>query len=102
MRRRPPRPTLFPYPTLSRSVQGCQCLLEPAHRLPVGRMGESLDARLPQVSDRRSEEHTSELQSRSDLVCRLLLEQNTNSTCSDPCTVSSAEHLTATTTSSAL
>src|SRR5207249_7022114 len=67
MIRRPPRSTLFPYTTLFRShrryrrlssgapVGGCPCEMTTPHR--------------------RSEEHTSELQSRFDLVCRLLLEK---------------------------
>src|SRR2546428_10022715 len=84
MIRRPPRSTLFPYTTLFRSLE--ELLLELplplAHqrgrRQDQGAAGQAADrqffiddARL----DRRSEEHTSELQSRSDLVCRLLLEK---------------------------
>src|SRR2546430_17281199 len=68
MIRRPPRSTLFPYTTLFRS-QG--------HRRP-----QSAGGRIPrQISETavlggvRSEEHTSELQSQSNLVCRLLLEK---------------------------
>src|SRR5260221_8649653 len=63
MIRRPPRSTLFPYTTLFRSVCFCGC--------PVGCHG-SLSI---QLNIHRSEEHTSELQSHSDLVCRLLLEK---------------------------
>src|SRR5437868_11440191 len=64
MIRRPPRSTLFPYTTLFRSTppiaaRGCQ---PPGRRRRGNRW-------------RRSEEHTSELQSRFDLVCRLLLEK---------------------------
>src|SRR2546428_4047700 len=69
MIRRPPRSTLFPYTTLFRSqVMGGRLGLAPKSRaVPTGR-------------DRsRSEEHTSELQSRSDLVCRLLLEKKKTS-----------------------
>src|SRR2546428_8924383 len=66
MIRRPPRSTLFPYTTLFRSEllrpRGCGA---PADR--ARRRGE--------LGVERSEEHTSELQSRSDLVCRLLLEK---------------------------
>src|SRR2546430_11406392 len=76
MIRRPPRSTLFPYTTLFRSPQG-----------PVGpvRHGEQVQSRFSQVIDRlpeaeRSEEHTSELQSQSNLVCRLLLEKKKNPT----------------------
>src|SRR2546428_9772166 len=64
MIRRPPRSTLFPYTTLFRS--------------PAGELGDAepgLGCRRGQHSPGRSEEHTSELQSRSDLVCRLLLEK---------------------------
>src|SRR5205807_4266150 len=63
MIRRPPRSTLFPYTTLFRSFQ----FLRPARR-----RGAALRRR--QV-ERRSEEHTSELQSPCNLVCRLLLEK---------------------------
>src|SRR5206468_8253176 len=67
MIRRPPRSTLFPYTTLFRSRR----------QRRAGRDAASADrALLRGLSDaRRSEEHTSELQSRSDLVCRLLLEK---------------------------
>src|SRR2546430_11685605 len=65
MIRRPPRSTLFPYTTLFRS---------PRHRGRSRRAGRS-----PRLARRgrpsRSEEHTSELQSQSNLVCRLLLEK---------------------------
>src|SRR6266536_5531025 len=61
MIRRPPRSTLFPYTTLFRSARwtAASCRCGPA----------------PTPKARRSEEHTSELQSRVDLVCRLLLEK---------------------------
>src|SRR3712207_7239365 len=83
MIRRPPRSTLFPYTTLFRSiaVQAVQVglfLAEPRRQLRV--LGGRL-AGVPfgQVVDgRRSEEHTSELQSRQYLVCRLLLEKKKN------------------------
>src|SRR5256885_8943864 len=67
MIRRPPRSTLFPYTTLSRShlAQG------PARRGRQGHRREDVLAR----RGRRSEEHTSELQSPCNLVCRLLLEK---------------------------
>src|SRR3982751_7078881 len=65
MIRRPPRPTLFPYTTLFRSP------LAGRPRLPPRRRG-SMN---PETRVTRSEEHTSELQSRSDLVCRLLLDK---------------------------
>src|SRR5690349_24518549 len=70
MIRRPPRSTLFPYTTLFRS------LLPGAAR--YGRqVSQSYRAKL---SRKRSEEHTSELQSRRDLVCRLLLEKKKKKT----------------------
>src|SRR5438094_4206861 len=76
MIRRPPRSTLFPYTTLFRSGPGA------GHRRRHVRLGRLLDGRAPLpvgVLDRpegvRSEEHTSELQSPYDLVCRLLLEK---------------------------
>src|SRR5258707_9673396 len=88
MIRRPPRSTLFPYTTLFRSLQEqralgrqrdaaraaveqahAQPVLQPRHALADGRCR---DAQQPAG---RSEEHTSELQSRQYLVCRLLLEK---------------------------
>src|SRR5438067_7997836 len=97
----PPRSTLFPYTTLFRSVElqgpeiGRQRLVGPAERLeqpPLRQVGpglarvdldrgvEPLEGRIrsPELGldlPQRSEEHTSELQSRFDLVCRLLLEK---------------------------
>src|SRR5258707_8260361 len=71
MIRRPPRSTLFPYTTLFRSVLGAQGF----DHLPV-----FLACALAVVGrDQRSEEHTSELQSRQYLVCRLLLEKKKKS-----------------------
>src|SRR5207302_7523929 len=77
MIRRPPRSTLFPYTTLFRSrLLHCMVTLQ-------GRKREEAAAQVFGSADRpRSEEHTSELQSRENLVCRLLLEKkkkkNTN------------------------
>src|SRR3712207_7420684 len=83
MIRRPPRSTLFPYTTLFRSEpaqgdadeerhdQGVEGQLEGGR--PEGR--EDLGHRTAVADRRRSEEHTSELQSRQYLVCRLLLEK---------------------------
>src|SRR2546429_4691505 len=75
MIRRPPRSTLFPYTTLFRSLSASRgvaiCAVPPPrfrpyfHAVPVG-------------CNPRSEEHTSELQSRLHLVCRLLLEKKKN------------------------
>src|SRR5438874_9605096 len=74
MIRRPPRSTLFPYTTLFRSLGPANQLEEHAPLvLDHRRVRRGVpDAPLEQ---RRSEEHTSELQSRRDLVCRLLLEK---------------------------
>src|SRR2546430_8346185 len=78
MIRRPPRSTLFPYTTLFRSVPGKKHLTAFGHDVAVAslRYFEAYFGR-PYPSDKldRSEEHTSELQSQSNLVCRLLLEK---------------------------
>src|SRR2546422_7153182 len=80
MIRRPPRSTLFPYTTLFRSRHVARRIVPP-HRLDGGRPlggleGEAnLVGRHVPARDPRSEEHTSELQSRLHLVCRLLLEK---------------------------
>src|SRR3712207_7629838 len=98
MIRRPPRSTLFPYTTLFRSRQGHARVAEvPRRPHPGPRQDQRLGLRLaehlllrgadhPAQGDaaearrplRRSEEHTSELQSRQYLVCRLLLEKKKN------------------------
>src|SRR5256885_16991855 len=65
MIRRPPRSTLFPYTTLFRSNPRLSAASHSLWRMPAARFG----------SRRRSEEHTSELQSPCNLVCRLLLEK---------------------------
>src|SRR5438874_5586671 len=71
MIRRPPRSTLFPYTTLFRSPG-----LSSARRREPGRGHRRARSRAsPGWRPLRSEEHTSELQSRRDLVCRLLLEK---------------------------
>src|SRR3712207_8001567 len=84
MIRRPPRSTLFPYTTLFRS---CACGVTGASGSADGWAGSAIRSAYSQVSGRilprptvrgvigRSEEHTSELQSRQYLVCRLLLEK---------------------------
>src|SRR3989442_8591158 len=79
MIRRPPRSTLFPYTTLFRSRRGVDDGPRPPPTRP--RAHASLRPREPvreRRLPRRSEEHTSELQSRPHLVCRLLLEKKTN------------------------
>src|SRR5260370_3465598 len=83
MIRRPPRSTLFPYTTLFRSP----CQLPTDETIPLARYGSSHSGRSKSVyrmglghrygrnARSRSEEHTSELQSHLNLVCRLLLEK---------------------------
>src|SRR2546422_8488953 len=100
MIRRPPRSTLFPYTTLFRSAvphnhYRCRDGRWIAIACTNDRMFERLlqafgrpelkgDARMASVRARlRSEEHTSELQSRLHLVCRLLLEKKKNTPCTD-------------------
>src|SRR3989442_11475324 len=99
MIRRPPRSTLFPYTTLFRSLgQTREQKQEKHRRLAPGAPERALDLGervppdeplqrgpthhpgAPGASRRRSEEHTSELQSRPHLVCRLLLEKKKNRT----------------------
>src|SRR5438067_10170961 len=86
MIRRPPRSTLFPYTTLFRSLSPVQACRGPKPRrrsrplrrqTPGGRRGRAafLERGRCGRTRTRSEEHTSELQSRFDLVCRLLLEK---------------------------
>src|SRR2546422_1341729 len=81
MIRRPPRSTLFPYTTLFRSrdrpTPSARGRRDRADRLPRPPRGERVPAG---PGDRRSEEHTSELQSRLHLVCRLLLEKKKKKT----------------------
>src|SRR2546430_7512042 len=86
MIRRPPRSTLFPYPPLFRSIL-CE---------PIARPSRSIQA--PSGLNRatkkfvRSEEHTSELQSQSNLVCRLLLEKKNTQTASRLMPLSQSRH----------
>src|SRR5438034_7649870 len=88
MTRPPPRPTLFPYTTLFRSRAAANQATETVtvDYIPGAATAEALEAAVAQTGFRvaepiaaedpvRSEEHTSELQSHSDLVCRLLLEK---------------------------
>src|SRR2546430_11259149 len=78
MIRRPPRSTLFPYTTLFRSLQfgqGSSLSQVIALGCSQGNRGRKRGHK-PREND-RSEEHTSELQSQSNLVCRLLLEKKT-------------------------
>src|SRR3712207_8000543 len=92
MIRRPPRSTLFPYTTLFRSHPGGHRQARPrrarprrqdrgprpARRRHGGRLHRPAPDTRADRRDRRSEEHTSELQSRQYLVCRLLLEKKKN------------------------
>src|SRR2546426_3245336 len=75
MIRRPPRSTLFPYTTLFRSVAGEFQSAQVPTRRRIG--GERIEERhaVGHFFEGRSEEHTSELQSPCNLVCRLLLEK---------------------------
>src|SRR2546426_3377801 len=85
MIRRPPRSTLFPYTTLFRSEEGGHVARRPVLQPPRQRVDGAVPRRAegPRVPlrdalgalHRRSEEHTSELQSPCNLVCRLLLEK---------------------------
>src|SRR2546427_952255 len=82
MIRRPPRSTLFPYTTLFRSFVDTASALAATHHehhWPLGVESQFLAAArrdpAPELRPHRSEEHTSELQSQSNLVCRLLLEK---------------------------
>src|SRR2546430_7570435 len=81
MIRRPPRSTLFPYTTLFRSSnRAMRALLQKLGYREAGTI-DGLDENDPEVfycKVLRSEEHTSELQSQSNLVCRLLLEKKKN------------------------
>src|SRR2546430_8548561 len=98
MIRRPPRSTLFPYTTLFRSMYGLLHAAEDApgpsvRQVAGGHLGNDRGAFLARLlqdvqgpEEVRSEEHTSELQSQSNLVCRLLLEKkNKNTTIASSC-----------------
>src|SRR3712207_8901506 len=95
MIRRPPRSTLFPYTTLFRSVRACRVVVlappldqdlrfaQRAERLRPQQLvaQRAVEAfHVPVLPRARSEEHTSELQSRQYLVCRLLLEKKKQNT----------------------
>src|SRR5438034_7049897 len=78
----PPRSTLFPYTTLFRSHEGCSDPLDRVGPRPaarehgrIRRLDGDHSGAGELLLEHRSEEHTSELQSHSDLVCRLLLEK---------------------------
>src|SRR3712207_9169158 len=84
MIRRPPRSTLFPYTTLFRSVEDLAADRQQRLELGVPRQLGGAQGRVTlddeQLRAVRSEEHTSELQSRQYLVCRLLLEKKKKNT----------------------
>src|SRR5690349_22360551 len=83
MIRRPPRSTLFPYTTLFRSRRRRRPERSASATAPCHDLTASADRVVIRI-DQRSEEHTSELQSRRDLVCRLLLEKKKNNTPHQP------------------
>src|SRR2546430_13319531 len=88
MIRRPPRSTLFPYTTLFRSditgrKRGEQALFESREWMRMTMEGSRLGTWIRSLDETRSEEHTSELQSQSNIVCRLLLEKK-NTTRAEP------------------
>src|SRR2546427_2194651 len=86
MIRRPPRSTLFPYTTLFRSYNFPQNRVTD-HRIhhTVHDLEAVLNGKLNELINARSEEHTSELQSQSNIVCRLLLEKKKNSSSTERC-----------------
>src|SRR5437773_9101620 len=77
MTRRPHKPTLFPYTTLFRSLDPDNPLAHYYYAVALSNRGQEPeeDSAMEAELKRRSEEHTSELQSHHDLVCRLLLEK---------------------------
>src|SRR2546430_13711066 len=88
MIRRPPRSTLFPYTTLFRSQSSTLPCLESALKSP-----HIFVPALLKFLHQRSEEHTSELQSQSNLVCRLLLENKGGANVTIPYKQAVMEHL---------
>src|SRR2546427_7504813 len=95
MIRRPPRSTLFPYTTLFRS--GSRTVrASDADRRRALRGGLGWRPVCDHVRQRRSEEHTSELQSQSNLVCRLLLEKKKKQTSNARVDTGSQAHMATT------
>src|SRR3712207_8634970 len=79
MIRRPPRSTLFPYTTLFRSILSIICIYGPRYFVVTDFLVTLMILKpIYDLKEFRSEEHTSELQSRQYLVCRLLLEKKKN------------------------
>src|SRR5256885_11442336 len=98
MIRRPPRSTLFPYTTLFRSGVGRPVGLrgkqvDRGKREPLCELQDRLVIGVDELAAQRSEEHTSELQSPCNLVCRLLLEKK-NNTILILCTTNTPRQLT--------
>src|SRR2546426_3670919 len=94
MIRRPPRSTLFPYTTLFRSL-ACSVRRPGPTRFRTARRRPAQSRRLRspnQTESARSEEHTSELQSPCNLVCRLLLEKKKKTVTNKPQTSQSQEN----------
>src|SRR5260370_11139594 len=97
MIRRPPRSTLFPYTTLFRSIgrlvisafeiSAPSSAVSVCNSCPVPASTVMVFAKLQNLARRRSEEHTSELQSHLNLVCRLLLEKKKKQKCNQTLTV---------------
>src|SRR5256885_12540810 len=83
MIRRPPRSTLFPYTTLFRSVapDARHAAHGPVEMVAAAGQGRGVDGAGRGADQDRSEEHTSELQSPCNLVCRLLLEKKKKDSC---------------------
>src|SRR2546427_2672242 len=98
MIRRPPRSTLFPYTTLFRSRKHVEHVVLRrklfAVAMPCRKRMRRRNwlARIPGPEERRSEEHTSELQSQSNLVCRLLLEKKKNRSRVSAATINCGTH----------
>src|SRR2546430_5220480 len=86
MIRRPPRSTLFPYTTLFRSINFAYALISLLLFFTVKRQADIAEqaANAASKSAQRSEEHTSELQSQSNIVCRLLLEKKNSNDVESP------------------
>src|SRR5690606_41025641 len=100
--RLPPRPTSFPYTTLFRSKDILRGQVPDAwnqeldayeNQLALKRMGRLEDKVFAETRLRRSEEHTSELQSRENLVFRLLLEKKRKSRCPSPISPTRSNHI---------
>src|SRR2546430_12141095 len=93
MIRRPPRSTLFPYTTLFRSRPDALSELQSQAEARIAELMQTLDSQALAKRERieRSEEHTSELQSQSNLVCRLLLEKKKTTTTRAYCTENSRQ-----------